>query len=189
MNSTRTFIAFDTPAKIKNDIEIIQSKLRSAGADVKWEHKDKFHATIKFLGDVENSRLDSIIDKIANSIKQYPPTEIIYDGIGVFPNRNNPRVIWIGCTNSDGIIKKIKIALDKNLVNDGFEIEKRTFYPHITLGRVKSDRGLKNLLPMLENLTFEPQNTLIKEILVMKSVLKHEGSEYSVLKSIQLSKT
>ncbi|MBI5475738.1 MAG: RNA 2',3'-cyclic phosphodiesterase [Ignavibacteriales bacterium] len=189
MNNTRTFIAFDTPAEIKNDIEIIQNKLRSAGADVKWEHKDKFHATIKFLGDIENSRLDSIIDKITNTTKQYPPAEIIYDGIGVFPNRNNPRVIWIGCINPDGIIKKIKVALDKNLVADGFEIENRAFHPHITLGRVKSEFNLNNLLPMLENLNFEPQKAFIEEVLIMKSILNSKGSEYSVLKSIQLSKT
>jgi len=42
------------------------------------------------------------------------------------------------------------------------------------------------LTPKLENLTFEPQMGTIREVLVVKSVLRPQGAAYTVLSSIQL---
>lgn len=169
-------------------MEKLQSELKISGADVKWERKDKFHATIKFLGDVSEEKLSAVLNEIDAIVSDFSETEVIYQSLGAFPNKKNPRVIWIGCDNPDGILLNLKNAFDHNLSRFGFEIENRPFHPHITLGRIKSSNQLKNLHPMLENLTFEPQKALINEILVMKSVLKPEGSEYSILQTIPLSK-
>jgi 2'-5' RNA ligase len=186
MGFIRTFIAFDTPEDIRYKMSVLQEKLRQSRADVKWESGDKFHATIKFLGNVDEHLLSNVILICEKGLSNYASFEIIYQSLGCFPNKKHPRVIWIGCENPDNTLLKLKNSLDKDLLPLGFEIEYRSFHPHITLGRVKSPKGFPNLLPMLENLTFERQEATIQEILIMKSVLKPEGSEYSVLKTIQL---
>jgi len=186
MGSIRTFIAFDTPEPIKEKMLALQSELKASNADVRWEPKEKFHATIKFLGNVDENQLPNVIKTIEEVSSAHSLFDVTYQNLGVFPNKKYPRVIWIGCENPSEKLQHLKDALDGALVPYGFEVEKRQFHPHITLGRVKSLRGLKYLTPMLENLTFEPQSTSINEILVMKSTLKPQGSEYEIVKTIYL---
>ncbi|MBI4548988.1 MAG: RNA 2',3'-cyclic phosphodiesterase [Ignavibacteriae bacterium] len=186
MPPIRAFIAFETPYEIRDEIYALQSQLKNSQADVRWEFLEKFHVTIKFLGNVDEQALPDVISSIETALGKYTCFDVTYQGLGAFPNLRNPRVIWVSCVNADGILEKAKNELDDALLPLGFEKEDRTFHPHITLGRVKSSKRLKNLTPMLEKLTFEPRSTTISEILVMKSVLKPEGSVYSILKSIQL---
>ena len=186
MPSFRTFIAFETPVAVREKIRELQTELKKADADVRWEPMEKFHATIKFLGDVKEDTLPAVLAKIQAVAESHASFEVVYTSLGCFPHRKNPRVLWVGCENTDGRLELLKTRLDVELLPFGFEVEQRQFHPHITLGRVKSPKGLKNLTPMLESLTFHPQTVLIKEILTMKSVLKREGSEYSILTTIQL---
>ncbi len=186
MGTIRTFIAFDTPEEIREEIRKVQDTLRSAGADVRWETADKFHVTIKFLGDVEESRLPGVLSRISGVLNGRPPFTVVYEKVGVFPDLKRPRVIWIGCDNPDGTLLAMKEALDRELEPLGFEIEERRFRPHVTLGRVRSPGKIKNLTPMLESLTFGARNGRIDVVSVMRSVLKPQGAEYSILQSLHL---
>lgn len=177
----RSFISFETPDEIRDRMFEFQSNLRESGADGRWEPKEKFHATIKFLGNVDENQLPTIISTIEQTVKQFNSFEITYLQLGCFPNLNRPRVIWIGCENRDGTLAILKNSLDDMLLQYGFEREEREFHPHVTLGRVKSGKGLNNLTPLLQSLTFEPSRFQCREILLMKSVLKPQGSVYSVL--------
>lgn len=182
----RTFIAIDTPVGIRDDMMTLQAKLRESGADVRWEPKEKFHATIKFLGNAEEDRIQDIVSTIEDALQPVAPFDVTYEGLGCFPDAKRPRVIWVGCTDEDGALEELKKFLDRDLLPYGFAQEEREFHPHITLGRVKSWRGLENLTPLLQSLTFQPQSTRCREVLLMKSVLKPTGSEYSLLQKFSL---
>ena len=60
MASFRTFIAFDTPAAIRDEITALQRELAGVGADVKWESHDKLHVTVKFIGDLHEQTVPSV---------------------------------------------------------------------------------------------------------------------------------
>jgi RNA 2',3'-cyclic 3'-phosphodiesterase len=184
----RTFIAIDTPQPIKDRISEIQSELRKSGADVKWEGQNKFHITIKFLGEVQESMIDNVISSLRNVSTNFSPFSLQYADLGSFPNFKNPKVIWIGCKDISLSLLKIRQSLDKDLQKLGFDTEEREFHPHITLGRVRSDNQIKDLIPIIENLKFESEVTECREILVLKSILKSSGSEYSLLQSVILKK-
>jgi len=188
MAAVRTFIAFDTPADIRDDAVKLQSELKKSGAGVKWEPSDKFHVTVKFLGDVVEEELGNIIAIVENTVKNQLCFDVSYEALGCFPGPGRPKVIWIGVRSLDGRLEALKDGLDSRLLPSGFEVEKRKFHPHITLGRVKTEKNLAHLIPMLKNLNFEPHKAVIGEIAVIKSVLKPEGSIYSVLRTIQLKK-
>jgi len=172
MASLRTFIAFETPEAIRQSITAFQSELKKSGADVRWEPPDKFHVTIKFLGNVEESRLPELTRQIQSVCENDRSFKVWYRGAGGFPDLKHPRVIWLGCENEDGVLANIKSALDTVLLPHGFEIEDRPFRPHVTLGRIRSPKGLHYLTPKLENLTFEPLMGTIFEVLIVKSVLR-----------------
>ncbi len=165
----------------------LQQKLKEATADVRWESPSKFHATIKFLGDTDESTIPRLVQRIDGVARRHAPFRVTYENLGAFPGRDHPRVIWIGCQNADGTLESVKKQLDGELAELGFEIEQRPFHPHVTMGRVKSEKGIQHLLSMMENLTFEPRTATIGGLVLLKSVLSPQGAEYSLLRSIQFS--
>lgn len=186
MTSIRSFIAFDVGEEIRATLRDIQNQLRRSNADVRWEPDDHFHVTIKFLGDVDEFILPKVIATIESTLSDIPPFNVSFESLGGFPNWRTPRVIWIGCENADGSLRRIKNILDRKLESFGFETEQREFHPHVTLGRIKSADGVQHLTPMLEKLTFEPRQRTIDGIIVMKSVLQPSGAEYTSLKLVRL---
>jgi len=186
MPPIRTFIAFETPEQIRKDILAVQTTLKTAHADVKWESIDKFHVTIKFLGDVEEGLLPKILSVVGETVTRFNTFDIMYNNLGCFPNLRSPKVLWVGCENRDGTLLSFKNELDSRLSPFGFEIEKRAFHPHLTLGRVKGESGIKDLTSMLKSITFEPRTAMINTIVVMKSDLRPGGSLYTSLQQTEL---
>ncbi|MFQ5799589.1 MAG: RNA 2',3'-cyclic phosphodiesterase [Bacteroidota bacterium] len=186
MSKIRTFIAIDTPEPIKDKIFEVQNLLRESDADVRWESRDKFHITVKFLGGTEESILSEIIQNLSATLTPFKPFQLLYDGLGCFPNIRSPRVIWVGCENEDGTLLKIYQTIEDIVGPFGFEKESRRFHPHITLGRVKSPKRIQDLIRTMQSTTFDRQITECRELHVVKSDLRPTGSVYTVLHRIHL---
>lgn len=182
----RLFIAIDTPISVKNQLTEIQAELKKSDADVKWETADKFHITLKFLGETNDELLPAITQILETAGRKYQKFQIEYVDVGCFPNWNRPRVIWVGAEETSGTLIKLKRSLDVELEKLGFEIENRKFHPHITLGRVKSQHNIKNLTFIMESLKFKSEITTCREILLMRSILKPSGAEYTTLATVKL---
>ena len=185
MPSIRSFIALPTPDTVKADISRIQLELKQEYADVKWESPEKFHITLKFLGNVKLQVLEKLIPALQTTLQHTPPFELIYQSIGAFPTMDKPRVIWVGAMINDSILSLHK-SIDELCEQFGFAKDDRSFHPHITLGRVKKDRNILSLTEKLKNLTFVPTNSRCTELLVMRSDLHPSGSAYTVVQSIPL---
>lgn len=188
MGSIRTFISIPTPENVRQALTAIQSELKSADADVKWESPEKLHITLRFLGDVEENRLPQLIADCSKAICNLNSFSLVYEGFGCFPDARNPRIIWAGSHNDDGTLITIKKEIDAAVARYGFEGENRMFHPHITLSRVKGRRNIPNLIKMLQSVTFEPHPVRIDEVHFMKSVLRPTGSIYTILQTIALQK-
>jgi len=188
MPAIRSFVAVDTPAEVKERMIVLSERLKATGADVKWEPKEKLHITVKFLGHVEEKRLESLANRLGGHLQTFPSFSLIYRGVGCFPSLHRPRVIWVGAEDKDGVLQKIQEKVEEIASGFGLEKEERTFHPHVTIGRVKGSRNLENLVGELERADFEPQASNIHEVLLMKSDLRPTGSVYSVLRRYELLK-
>lgn len=183
----RTFIAIDVPEKIKDEIfEVEKELIKSAGEGIKWEGKEKFHITLKFLGDVNEEMIDSIYKILSESLTGFGKFPVVYKGIGAFPDFKNPRVIWIGCEDPTGKLSELQKVVEEKMSEFGFEKEDKEYHPHITLGRVKKARNISSLIKKIENINFEARTGEVAEVLIMKSDLKPSGSVYTVLRKIKL---
>jgi RNA 2',3'-cyclic 3'-phosphodiesterase len=186
MPDIRTFFAFDPSLEVREQAASLLSELKRCDADVKWESAAKMHVTMKFLGGVPEDTLNDVIRTAESALAAHASCMPVFETIGAFPSLRHPNVVWIGCRDTGGALAGIKGSLDRALKPLGFPVGERAFHPHLTLGRVKSPRGLNYLISILEKCTFEPQRTPVSEILVMKSLLRPAGSEYSVLQRIRL---
>jgi len=185
MLSIRSFLALPTSEQTKASISLLQSKLRESEAEVRWESSDKFHITLKFLGNVEPPIIDSLVSQLQVLLKNVSSLKTIYNTIGGFPSVDRPRVIWIGAEQNE-FLMKLQENIESVCTELGFDKEDRVFHPHITLGRVKGNRKLSRLTETVKSLTFEPIQALCSEVLLIKSDLKPSGSVYTTLKSFPL---
>jgi 2'-5' RNA ligase len=185
MPTIRTFIALPASTDVQQQMADVQSELKATQADVKWELQDKFHITLKFLGGIEQSNIESLSLALASKVKHFPAFEIIFNSLDAFPNLHNPRVIWIG-TKSNKVVLDLQSGVEQVCLDFGFQKEERAFHPHITFGRVKGTRNLARLTEAIKTITFEPMQSRCSELFLMKSDLQSSGSIYTILKSFSL---
>lgn len=188
MHFLRLFIALETPPVIIPQIAAIRDRLKASNADVKWEPDEKLHATLKFLGKTDEGLLPEIVSYIRGVCETKPSLLMKYKGVGCFPNQHSPKVVWIGMEDVSGKLGALQGEIESALAQLEFRPEERKFHAHVTLGRVKSDRGVRGLLRMMESITFESQPVEIHEVGLIKSDLKPDGSVYTTLKRIPLGK-
>lgn len=177
----RTFIAIEIPAEIKTALSRLQTELRRAGADVSWTKSENVHLTLKFLGEIEERMVSEIERACIDVAAKFQPFTLDLDSTGVFPNARQPRVLWVGLAGEIEKAVEIQRQLDERMMAIGFDREEKSFRPHLTIGRVKSNRKTRELLALtcsyqLPKLIFD-----VKEIAVMKSELLPAGARYTAL--------
>ena len=186
MKGIRTFIGIFPPPHIQSAIADILSPLKPNTPAVRWERQEKFHITMKFLGDVSAGQIGPLETSLFEAGKSIQQFDILLARIGCFPPSHSPKIVWVG-SGEDTIVPLTECftIVERKCVSAGFKKEERPFHPHITVGRVKG-KVSENLIKKIENTTFEPLQFLCTELLIMKSDLSPSGSAYSQLSSIPL---
>ncbi len=141
VDSLRLFIGFETPTAVKGLVLDVIGRLRAASADVSWEREEKLHCTVKFLGSTPERRAGGVARALQGVALSAPPFRVRYRGLGCFPNRREPRILWAGIENEDGLLAQLHAGIEGAMEMLGYTKEDRAFRPHLTLGRVKSPRN------------------------------------------------
>jgi 2'-5' RNA ligase len=183
----RSFLAIEIPRTILKKIEEVQEDLKSSRADVRWVSPEKIHLTLKFFGNIDESKIDPIVKSIEGPIRINPPFSLKVRGVGAFPYLKNPRVIWMGLVNGKEVLVSFQKQLERELEKIGFEPEERPFHPHLTLGRMKSGKGREELTGRIERYKEEEfGNFQVERIVLFKSDLKPTGPIYTSLRELRL---
>jgi len=179
----RSFIAIDLPEDLKEELKKFQSRLKKSKADVKWVRPESMHITLRFLGYLTPEEIEKAKTAINTVAKRFAPFQIQVRGWGTFPEKGRPRVIWTGLEQGAEILEQIFNQLEKELVKLGFDKADKKFVPHLTLGRIKTSKNLKDLIEYLNKEgTKTYGNFWAEKIILFKSDLKPEGAIYSIIK-------
>jgi 2'-5' RNA ligase len=183
----RSFLAIELPKSIQKKIEEVQRDLKTSHADVKWVHPENIHLTLKFFGNIEESKVEPILQSIGRLIQKTLPFSMKVQGVGAFPHSKNPRVIWMGLMDGEEVLATVQKELEETLAKIGFEPEDRPFQPHLTLGRVKTSRGKDDLVGKMEKHREEEFGSVeVEEVVLFKSELKPTGAIYTPLRKLRL---
>jgi len=182
----RSFIAIELPGEIKASLEGIQQSLKKSGADIRWVKTGNIHLTLKFLGDIEEKSVTAIIHALKGACKNHKIFRVEILGIGTFPAKRSPRVLWAG-VNGNGELGKLQAEIDDAMASQGFDPEKRVFSPHLTLGRFKSSHGRGALMEKMDLIKHESFGLFdVRSIYLIKSDLNPSGAVYSRLAEFPL---
>jgi 2'-5' RNA ligase len=182
----RTFIAIEISTEVKSAVAAVQNELSRAEADIAWINSEDIHLTLKFLGEIDKQQFTAIQEACVETATRFHPFTLSIRGTGVFPNPRHPRVLWVGLAGETETLEDLQEQLDERMASIGFEPEEKDFRPHLTIGRLKSNRNVKDLLARadaysLPNLSFE-----VGEIVLMKSDLSPAGARYSELAKVKM---
>jgi RNA 2',3'-cyclic 3'-phosphodiesterase len=137
----RLFVACGIPPELRGRLQRLQTDLRSIALEIRWVRIEGIHLTFKFLGEVEPERVASIEEALRIAAGPCPPFTLAAGGVGVFPERGEPKVLWVGIGGDLTEAARLQQSIETQLHPLGFAPEKRPFTPHLTLGRIKGKRG------------------------------------------------
>lgn len=109
-----------------------------------------FHITLSFLGEVEASRIDSLL-RAAGGVRGQG-FELVLDKLDCF---SRSRIMYMGCSHIPGRLKQLVCNLEEKLAGCGYVREKRPYTPHVTLARKYSQpahpQGVINIAWSVKN--------------------------------------
>ncbi len=178
----RLFIAAEIQEEIKSKLIHICKEVYGNAGNIKWEQINKLHITLKFLGNVGENLTDVVVNQLNKII--YDKFTARFSRFGLFTKNGIPKILWVGIMENSEL-ENLKIKIEKSMEFLGFQIDTGKFKPHITVARLKGKEDstkINNLQQIdLSEIKFE-----IEKILLIKSILKPNGSEYSIIKSFNL---
>jgi 2'-5' RNA ligase len=182
MARIRTFIAVDLGKAIRDRLVTLQENLARTGTEIKWVEVENLHVTLLFLGEVDDRDVHQVCRIVTDTLNQQPSFLMSVETVGCFPNPRRPRTLWVGVGEGTQPLCTIHDDLEEPLTEMGYRREERRYTPHITLGRVKSDRPTDKLAATLaKHAGWKGGETSVREILVMSSELTPQGPVYTVL--------
>jgi len=183
----RLFIAIEIPNDVKKAIGEVQSKLKKSGVDASWTRLEGIHLTLKFLGEVAESKVPDIMMAISDVVKGIYGFRIDVSSAGAFPNPKNARVAWMGVSGEIDKLTNLQAAVEGAMIQKGFKREDRVFTPHLTLGRIKYIRFRDAWVKMLEEIKDIKLPTFdVHAVSLIKSDLQSSGAVYTVIGSVEL---
>jgi len=179
----RIFCAIDLPHAIRQMVMARSMHLRNAvpEAQASWSRIDNIHLTLKFLGEVPQSRVEWLSRAAANTSSGFESFQIRVQGSGVFPTHGVPRVLWIGIEDLKGKLGELYGRLEDECAKAGFKKEVRQFHPHLTVARLRKPQYGRTLAASHKAMEFEPAEITVSELLVIRSELSSAGSNYTVI--------
>jgi 2'-5' RNA ligase len=181
----RTFIAIELPPDVKTVIADFQNKLKKHRPDVSWIKPENMHLTLKFLGEVEENKINEIHSSLQRVCAHFDEFEARVKDSGGFPNLKNPRVLWVGLEDNFEKFKKLQKEIETVCGRLGFGKEEKNYLPHITIGRVKSPKFMYWVARELEDTNLEAVTFPVNEVVGMRSILKSTGAVYNKLFTVK----
>lgn len=183
----RSFLAIELPRDLRTTLERVALGARGYDLPVKWVKVQNIHLTMVFLGNVRPDVLEPLQEQVQSACLEFGPFNATIEGMGTFPNRRNPRVLWLGLKGELERLSLFRNALQQNLVSFGIKVEKRPFRPHLTLGRFRKGKGL-NLEELFSRYgEVKSPSSILSELVLFRSDLKPTGAVYTRLASWALS--
>ncbi|HEV3029249.1 MAG TPA: RNA 2',3'-cyclic phosphodiesterase [Planctomycetota bacterium] len=173
-------MAIKPSESVREQMVALQVELRRSNADVRWIGAEELHLTLRFLGDLEERTVSRLRPTFAQVASTEPMFRLTYAGIGEFP-----RVIWVGgSADANPLAARIESAA----AHEGLIPDRYGFKPHLTIGRIRSDRGstaLAAAVSMRKDLRIGVDP--VTNFSLIKSTLTPQGPVYEAIETFTLA--
>lgn len=192
MDKIRLFIAIPLSEALLRRLADVQHRLQGKvpHRSVRWVRSEGVHLTLKFLGDTPEDKVPAIKEALTVVGRNAPPCTLTAEGLGCFPDLRRPRVLWVGVNEPTGRLEVLQNAIEEAMTALGFQPERHSFTPHLTLGRVRrgaSRRDEKEIAEVVEGTAVGQLAEITADHFeLIRSELKPTGAEYTTLETFLL---
>lgn len=176
----RLFVAVDLPEEIRTEAADIAKTLQG-GRRVPQE---QLHLTLRFIGEADDKTLHAVKAALKEILGHSFP--LVLRGLGHFPPRGLPRVLWVGIEESVPL-RELQRSVELALIGAGIPPEERRFSPHLTLARLKDTPPGKVQALEQHNRDFRAGPFLVTEFHLYSSTLTREGAIHTVAATYPLT--
>ncbi len=177
----RLFVAAFLPKGARDALASYARSLSGEVAGVRWEPPEKFHVTLRFLGEVGEADVGGLSRDVGERVSGSGGVESGFSGLRVFPGPRSPRVLAVSLSPSPRF-RRLFDAVDAAVSKNGFGGTKGKFVPHVTVGRVGGvfggARGVSGP---------EAERFVIRSVGLVESELRPGGSRYSRVETWNLA--
>ncbi|HEX6649955.1 MAG TPA: RNA 2',3'-cyclic phosphodiesterase [Pyrinomonadaceae bacterium] len=179
----RVFCAVELPDAVRVRLQKHITGLREGVPDVpaSWTRVENIHLTVKFFGNVAVDQIPKISEATSRAVKDFDSFQIEIGGIGVFPKLSRAQVLWIGVSDLSGKLLELQRRLENEFAKAGFPKEDRAYKPHLTIARIRKPEGARRLADAHLNMSFEPAELIVNELILFRSELSSKGSKYTAI--------
>ncbi len=175
----RLFVAIDLPEPLKDRLAGLCQGVHGA----RWVTDGQFHITLSFLGQVEGPAARQVQEGLAGV--RCDPFTLRLSGIGHFPPRGQPKVLWTG-VQPDDELRLLQGRVNSRLKRLGLPGESRRYAPHVTLARLSRPAMAPLLQYMGDHASFESEPFAVTDFQLFSSVLGRSGAVHRVEASYPL---
>ena len=194
----RIFVAVRASESVTEAVRQTQEALRSRVHDVKWVDTGNLHLTLRFFGAIDETRLQGVSHAVQSVAQLAKPFTVELAGVGCFPPKGRPRVIWVGIRQGARPLVQLAQQLEQAFGEAGLGREERPFRPHLTIGRLRGPdrrrgqrRSKKRFGPLnpeqavpeihqtLGLVSCGPLSMPVASLQVVESELRPEGPHYT----------
>ncbi len=183
----RLFVALDLDEAARDAVVRLSKRIarRFDRGDLRWSNPDQLHLTLAFIGEASDPIAAAIQDAMGPPIDM-PAYSLVLGGLGVFPPRGAPRVLWIGSIRGGRETIDLQRVVADRLAGIGVELERRPFHAHLTLGRWREsgERDRRTVLELAD--TGEVAGTAVDHVTLYQSRLSPHGAAHTALVTTML---
>lgn len=181
----RLFVSIDLDAT--DELRAAQAPFGSLGG-VRTVAPEKVHFTLKFLGEVESQRVDSLETALTGAVDDagVGAFDVAVGGYGAFPSHDYISVIWVGVRDGGEQLHRLHDAIERRTVDLGFEPADHEFTPHATIARMDHAEEKARVQTVLDERDPDLGTTHVSAVHLTESTLTPDGPEYRTVQTVEL---
>jgi 2'-5' RNA ligase len=182
----RLFLAIELSDEVRRHLVRVRDAIKQElSANASFPREENFHITMKFLGEVEPQRAQSLVESM-RLLRIGGAIELFASGIACFPDRGPVRIITAGFDGVRAGIESVHRQVEQRCQYLAFARETRSYQPHVTLARSRPTLSPSVRRSLVLDGYFPGPKLEVTELCLMESKLSAEGSEYRRLERFQL---
>jgi 2'-5' RNA ligase len=175
----RAFIALEIEAGMRERMAAVMADLKRGMPEARFAPMEQLHLTLRFLGDVSRETLARMEPALGRAASECPALDATVKGLGTFPERGGPRVLWLGI-DLPAPAFDLQAACEKAAVAAGLPRENRPFKAHLTLARWRGP-ARRPTLPEVDL-----GETRLARLILFRSELRPQGAVHTPLAEFEL---
>lgn len=146
------------------------------------------HVTLRFLGERPEGDVPALSAALAGVAAGFAPFDLVLEGLGAFPSRTAPRVVFVGAGRGSEEAAELARRISSVLEPVGAPPARERFVPHLTLFRVRSRRDREAARSLLEGETPgpPPRTVRVDRFFLKASTLTSRGAHHRTIAEFRL---